>query len=181
MTRLAVAFDRVVVLLVGGALVAAAVLTVAWQRGAIGGGGRLRMVFLDVMTAPWWPWASAAFGVLLILVGLRWLLAHRGPAKANSVVLAGDESALSANAAAAARAAAERLSLQHNVIKATGAAAIEHGHPVVTLNVTVPSRGGLPRISDDVDDVARTLDSMLGGAVDVRGVVSVKTVKRAVR
>ena len=82
MTRLAVAFDRVVVLLVGGVLVAAAVLTVAWQRGAIGGGGRLRMVFLDVMTAPWWPWASAAVGVLLILVGLRWLLAHRGPAKA---------------------------------------------------------------------------------------------------
>jgi hypothetical protein len=182
MTRMAVGFDRVIALLTGVALVALAVLTVAWQRGALGDGRPLQVVFATATTTSWWPWASAAAGVVLILAGLRWLLAHHPATKANSVTLSGGQSEeFSADAVAAARAAADRLSLQSTVLKATGTAVIERGSPVVLLNVTVPARGGLTEVVDDVDDVLRTVHEMLGGVVAVRGVVGVKATKRTVR
>lgn len=180
MTRAAVAFDRLVLFLVGAALVTLAVATVMWQRRELGGGRELRVIGLEYTATTWWPWASAVVGVLLVVVGARWLLSHRWPARAGDVALGRNASGLSADVSAAARAAADRLSEQPAVLKATGTAVVEHGRPTVTLTVTVPARRGLALVTGEVDDIAGTLSAMLGDTVAVRSVVRVKGTGRPV-
>ena len=199
MTRAAVAFDRLVLFLVGAALVTLAVATVMWQRRELGGGRELRVIGLEYTATTWWPWASAVVGVLLVVVGARWLLSHRWPARAGDVALGRNASGLSADVSAAARAAADRLSEQPAVLKATGTAVVEPGlselragnlgrgravvppaRPTVTLTVTVPARRGLALVTGEVDDIAGTLSAMLGDTVAVRSVVRVKGTGRPV-
>lgn len=78
MTRRLAAIDRVVTALVGIALVVGAAALLNWRFDWIGSWpgtldtGRAD----DVVTSTWWPWAFAAGGIVVGLVGLAWLLSH---------------------------------------------------------------------------------------------------------
>lgn len=178
MTRLAVGIDRLMAAVAGLGLLAGAALTVAWCAGRIGGGRPLRCVLTAGVHAAWWPWAAAVGGILLILVGLRWLLAHRRAPRARRIALATTEFTATADVTAAAAAAAAALRTRPAVVKASGVATVEHGAPTVTLTVTVPARHGLTYAAAAADDVAGTLAAMFGDAVAVRTVVRVDA-KRA--
>ena len=57
----------------------------------------------------WWPWAVTGTGLLLVLLGVRWLVAHRPPRRAGDLTLADSnlsEGVLSANLGSLAAAAA---------------------------------------------------------------------------
>lgn len=79
MSRRLAALDRTVVLLLAVALLAAGLLALEWRfrlvssdypdQIELGGAGALA-------EAPWWPWAVAAVGLLLGLLGLVWLVKH---------------------------------------------------------------------------------------------------------
>jgi len=88
MNRTLQSFDRLVCLLVGAALVVGALVVVDWKyRLVLDGYGDTwgTGAISDATSAPWWPWAVGGAGVVLVLLGLWWLLAHL-PRTARSVV-----------------------------------------------------------------------------------------------
>ena len=174
MTRLAVGFDRTMTAVVGLALIVLGTAAVCWQRGALGHGWPLKLVPLDTMQSTWWPWVSAAAGVVLILLGLRWLVAHRWAPKVSRIGLgdAGDP-ALTADASSAAHAAGTVLGAAPSVLKASGTATVERGTPTVTLSMTVPAGHAMTSAVSAADDTARTVAAMLGDNVAVRTVIRV--------
>jgi len=178
MNRKAVGFDRGVTLLVGLALVAAGLLVIAWRNGALGA-DRTLVAPTDAMSAAWWPWAVGGIGIVLILLALRWLAAHRWARRAGRVTLAGD-AASTADATAVASAAADALGADPAVTKASGTAAVVQGRPTITLTARVPARNGLPAAVSAADEAARTAAVMLGDNVAVRTVLSVDTKAGAV-
>lgn len=78
MTRRLVVIDRLVTGLAGIALVAAGLALLNWRYDWIGSWPDAIALgdLADVVSSAWWPWASAAGGIVLGLVGLAWLLSH---------------------------------------------------------------------------------------------------------
>ena len=174
MTRAAVAFDRVVTLLTGIALVALGLAAVAWVRGNLGAGRALTTPLAGWTSASWWPWALGGAGIVVILLSLRWLASHRWPPKAARVNLTGDATA-TADATSVASAAADVLAADPAVTKASGSATRHRGRPTVTLTARVPARSGLSAAIGAADDAARTAATMLGDSVAIRTVLRVDT------
>ena len=172
MTRWAVGFDRAITFATGIALLGAGLCAVAWQRGVAGDGRSLRTPLSDWAATSWWPWAAGGAGLLLILLGLRWLAAHRRPARATRVRLA-DDLTSTADAASVAGAAAEALSADAAVVRARGTATLLRGTPTITLTAHVPARRGLEAGVRAADDAARTVAVMLGDTVALRTVLHV--------
>jgi hypothetical protein len=76
--------DRLVVLVVGIALLALGLLAIDWRTGTVWNlDPRLDLAGLRrAVDSGWWPWIAALVGVLLVLLALRWVLAllpGRGP------------------------------------------------------------------------------------------------------
>lgn len=95
MTQRPDALDRTLVVLVGLLLAAAGAALLGWQQGWFPQlTGTLQTdAVVDATQTGWWPWAVAAGGVALGLLGLAWLTAHvpgRGP---GSVRLSGSGAA----------------------------------------------------------------------------------------
>jgi hypothetical protein len=169
MTRTAVGVDRLVTLLLGLGFIAAAVALVGWEQHRIGA-GRAVSVPVDTWTAAgWWPWAAGGAGVVLVVVGLRWLAAHRPAPRLHRIPVSDAES--SVDAVAVASAAADELAADPAVTKARGTAVLERGRRVVTLTVTTPARHGIAPAVRAADEAARATTRMLGDAVAVRTVV----------
>ncbi|MCK0176092.1 alkaline shock response membrane anchor protein AmaP [Mycolicibacterium sp. F2034L] len=175
MTRSAVVLDRLVVALTGLLLVA-------------GGAGALWWTFGPRATAPlalgpaatavdqtWWPWAGGAAGVIVILVGLRWLAAHRRPPRARTLNIG---RGMTADVASLADAAAVALEARPDVVAAGARSVTERGVPTVMLTATVAARAGLPAAVAAVDQVSATVEDMLGGAVAVRSRIRVDAAHR---
>jgi hypothetical protein len=171
MTRRAVALDRVVALLAGGALVALGCLAIAWQQGVFGRSAVLHTGLADDVGSSWWPWATAGVGVVLVGCGLRWLAAHRWPRKASRIELPG--TGLTADASSVAEAAGSALGGEPAVVKAGGTAIVDRGTPTVHLNATVPARHGVAAGIAAADRTATTVAQMLGERVAVRTVLRV--------
>lgn len=181
MTRTSVAVDRAATLLLGLGLIALGLVLVAWQRGTLDTGAALDLsAATGVVGLPWWPWAGAGAGVLLIVLGLRWLVAHHRPPKARRVTLrpADPGGVMTADAASVAHAAGDAMAEQPAILKANGVAVVERRVPTVTLTATVPGRGGLQVGVQAADDVARTVAAMLGDTVAVRTVLRVDGKRR---
>lgn len=179
MTRLAIAVDRVMTFVVGAALVTTAVAAWQWRRGEVNGGKPIHTsLVLDTVPAWWWPWATGAAGVVLILTGLRWLAMHRPAGRARRVTLISDDGAVTVNANAVARASARVLGAKPSVLKASGHAAIQSGTPTVTLTATVPARNGLPHGIDIAESAMCTAGTMLGDTVAIRTVLQTEAGRR---
>lgn len=83
--------NRIVLALVGGLLVAAAVVAWFWHYDYLGTAPRSLDVAstLDVMDAAWFGWVAGVVGVVLIAAGAWWLVANATPPSAPGVRLAG--------------------------------------------------------------------------------------------
>lgn len=85
--------DRVVTVVLGAALLALGLAAWEWRLDLT---GRLEPS-LDVsgvetvLDSAWWPWAWAAVGIVLGLVGLAWLLSHRPRLTRGTTRLAGSD------------------------------------------------------------------------------------------
>src|SRR5690349_18098269 len=95
MSRLTIVLDRAAAFVLGLALLAAGAAAVAWPAGWL---DRLwpsvpqRVTTQPGLTAvdqPWWPWACGAAGLLAVLAGARWLLAHLPQRRVGAVLLPG--------------------------------------------------------------------------------------------
>ena len=78
MSRKLVALDRIATLLLAVLLLGGGLAALDWRYGwVLSYPDRTRTsAALELTTAGWWPWAAGAVGVVLILLGLWWLLAH---------------------------------------------------------------------------------------------------------
>lgn len=179
MTRRAVAFDRVAVFVSGLGLTALGCLMVAWRRGSVSPSG-FQVTLATALSDPEWTWWSAGAGVLLVVVGLRWLATHHWPPRAGRVALPTQALKASADATSVADAAVAALAQDAAVVKCSGAATVERGVPTVTLTATVPARHGLDAGAAAADRVAETIAVMLGDTVAVRTVLRVDAKRGAI-
>jgi hypothetical protein len=78
MSRKLVTLDRIATLLLAALLIGGGLAALDWRyRWVLSYPDRTSTrAPLQLTTAGWWPWAAGAVGVVLILLGLWWLLAH---------------------------------------------------------------------------------------------------------
>ncbi|MCV7058371.1 alkaline shock response membrane anchor protein AmaP [Mycolicibacterium gilvum] len=186
MTGTATVIDRIAALVLGVLLAAVGAAMVIWTTHLIDG----TPVYL---TAPglvsaaataWWPWAVTAAGVLLVLLGLRWLATHRPARRARDLTLAESnlsEGCLSANLGSLADAAAAELRERPAIASASGKAVIDRGKPSIHLDVTAAGTDALAHAAHAADEVAATTVGMLGDAIAVQTRLHVNTRKTQAR
>lgn len=165
MTRFTVSIDRLATLVVAVVIAVIGLLALDWRyEGLLGLPERTSTAATtDVTDAAWWPWAVGALGVLLILVGLRWLWAHLHPSSVSQLNLSGtgDQGRLRVNAKAAAAAAATALSRSPWVRSARGRVTRDQGQLVVDLHADVTPDADLEDIAALCDSTAADLARVL--------------------
>lgn len=193
-TRSVVAFDRIVVLLLGLLLVLGGAALIAWQLGAlqrvwpaawqpIQETVRLDTSFLD---AGGWPWAIGVGGIALVLLALAWLLGHVPSRSVGTVVLPGGPlpGTLRIDPTPVVRTAAEQLRSHPGIRRASGEVVRERREIVARLRITLESTGNLHDVTRAVEQVSTEMRQVLStdritGRVEIavaRGVGSVDRV-----
>lgn len=134
MTRTVAGLDRLLALLLGLVWVAVGVGAIIWQGGWYQQAPRtLSAPWLSsATTASWWPWATGVGGIILILLALRWLVAHLPHRRSPAVTLAGSDRTgqLTADLSALAAASATVLADTPGVRSTSGTAVTDRPtHP----------------------------------------------------
>ena len=131
MRRGVIAVDRVAAFVLGVGLIAAGAAALGWRFDLIPDAPeRLRFSWLsDTTQTAWWPWATGAAGVLLVLIGLIWLIRHFRSRGVGRLQLVGSDRTgrLTADANAAATAAGQKLFQTTGVRSSTGPQVAHHG------------------------------------------------------
>lgn len=187
MKRSVLALDRVLLLLLGLVLLVAGAAAAAW------GLGRLDDVWAgapdelstgpvtDALGAPWWGWAALGGGVLLGLLALWWVLAHRPHHAVGPLRLPGSDRSgqLTLDGSAAAGAAADALARTPGVRSARGRTITDRGELVADLHLVVEPDADLRPVAAATDAATADLAAVLGRS-DVRSRVTM-TVARTAR
>lgn len=160
MTPRVIRFDRVVTLLAAMLVIAAGLLVVDWHY---------RWVLQaypdqlttdpahEITTSGWFPWAFAAAGVLLGLLGLVWLLSHLGRRGPSTLRLhASDQTGrVQADLRSIANAAADRLETLAAVTGVTGTVITIRSRPVILLRGRIDPVAPTASITDAVETCTR--------------------------
>lgn len=161
MSRAVIAWDRVVTLLMGLLLLAIGLAGILWWLGTFPGWPQQLQVDRPVELAQeaWWPWAVGAAGVLLILLGLRWLMAHVPDRRVSNLKLPGStgQGRLDAKVGPIAAAAAEAFALTPGVRSARGTIQRDRGQLVAKLRATIEQQADLTTIAAAADRVSADL------------------------
>ena len=138
MTRRLRGLDRVLVLVVGAGMVALGLLGLDWHYAWLGDRPDTLDTSAagDVVATAWWPWAGAAGGVGLGVVGLAWLLAHlRRPGTASRRLADTDATGLlEADLRSVAAAAADRYAALAPVVGMRGSTRTIGSRAVIVLS-----------------------------------------------
>lgn len=182
MTRVVIAIDRLAAFVFGVVLVALGVGALLWKTHWIPRTPEL-ITAPGLVTASqthWWPWAVAGVGALLVVLALRWLVAHLPLTRIKQTTLsAGDGGVISADLGEVADAAARALQASPDVYSAKGRAVLDRGVRTIELAVTSHSPTTLGAVIEAADEVSAQLGVVLGGdAVATRTLVHVDTRKR---
>jgi hypothetical protein len=168
MRRSVLAFDRIVVLLLGVALVILGLAAIGWQAGFLqriwpGAPDVLHVDTAKITGKPNFAPIAAAAGVLLILAGLGWLLAHVprrgvGPLRLPPTGLPGR---LTVEPNAAVATAADVLAEDPTVDSASGAVLTDRGQLVVRLRAAVDPYADLSVVATTCEEVLADLATVL--------------------
>ncbi|MDG3013670.1 alkaline shock response membrane anchor protein AmaP [Speluncibacter jeojiensis] len=166
MTRSAGTLDRLAALLVGIALIGLGAGALIWNTTLVSGIPELVTApeLVDDTGTSWWPWAVAGAGIVLIVLGGRWLLAHTPAAKAKALRVNGPEDlgAITVDLGSLATAAARTLADRPDVTAAKGKAVIDRGTRTLDLTITATSAEDLRGVIDAVDHTCAHLASATG-------------------
>lgn len=166
MSRATWALDRMAVVVTGLLLIALGALGFVWrmdvwsalkQPSDTSGLG-------DVLNSDWWPWAVTGAGLLLILVGLRWLWAHLPGRSVGDLNLpgTGEHGRLRFSAKAAASTAADILADLPAVRSTKGTVLRDRGQLVVDLKATVDPDVNLEELAESADQIVADLATVTG-------------------
>lgn len=168
MRQSVLAFDRVLVLLLGLALLVLGLGAIAWQTGLLarlwpGAPDELHVDTSQLTSKPNFAVIAGAAGVLLIVLGLWWLIAHLprrgvGPLRLPSTDLPGR---LTVDPNAAVATAADVLAEDPTIHSATGAVLADRGQLVVRLRADVDPYADLATVAESCDAVLADLATVL--------------------
>jgi hypothetical protein len=163
-SRTTLFLDRLATLLVGLLLLAAGLGAGWWWSGRSGLGRTLDTgAATDVVTAAWWPVVSVVVGVLLALVGLRWIAAHltRQTVSRLHVRGSGSSGRLDATAGKVVGAAADAFADTIGIRSARGSLVRDRGQLVATITATVEKECDLGALASRADLVSAQLAQVL--------------------
>lgn len=172
MRRGTIAFDRFAGAVLSLVLLAVGLAVLAWWGTQVGRmPGNLDVLpdelsttpVTDMMATAWWPWACAVGGVILILVGLRWLAVHLPDRAVSHLKLPGSTTngRLLVEARPVANAAAHVLESTPGVRSARGTIRRERGQVVVRLTATIEREADLALVAAAADQVSADLAKVL--------------------
>lgn len=165
MTRTTATLDRIATFVVAVALIVVGLLAAIWALDRwLPLPSQLSTVpATRIMESGWWPFAVGLLGIVLALLGLRWLWAHVATSGVREVNLpgTGKEGHLSLDVKAAASAAADAFADTPGVRHASGKAVRQRGQLVVDLNATIDSDADLTEIAGSADRVSAELAQVL--------------------
>lgn len=179
-TRRLLFIDRLATMVLALTLLAGGVLGILWWTGDNPLGTRVETTAIsDLVDMSWWPWASGAIGVLLILLGQGWLLAHVRSTKIKRLSLVGTGSAgkLSVEGSSVAGAAASAFADTIGVRSAKGTVDRDRGHLVAHLVAVIEPEADLADVARQADLVSAQLAEVIGRA-DVRCSVELSVARR---
>lgn len=166
MGRGVIAVDRVAAFVLGVGLVAAGAAALGWRFDLIPDApARLRFSWLpDSTQTAWWPWATGAAGVLLVLIGLVWLIRHLRSRGVGRLQLVGSDQTgrLTADANAAANAAGDTLTQTAGVRSSTGRVVSDRGQLVAELNLTIEPTADLGIVQAAAEQASHDLHRIVG-------------------
>ena len=166
MGRGVIAVDRVAAFVLGVGLIAAGAAALGWWYDLIPNAPvRLRFSWLPAGTrTAWWPWATGAAGVLLVLIGLIWLIRHFRSRGVGRLRLVGSDRTgrLTADANAAATAAGHTLSQTAGVRSSTGRVVSDRGQLVAELDLTIEPTADLGTVQAAAEQASHDLQRIIG-------------------
>ncbi|MGX6607465.1 alkaline shock response membrane anchor protein AmaP [Micromonosporaceae bacterium Da 78-11] len=170
MRRSVLGLDRILAVLLGLILFIVGIGAAAWYNGGL---RRLWPQFpkqvstdrtSDLLNTGWWPWAAGGAGVLAVLLGLWWLIAHLPRRGVGNLVLpgSGKPGRLLVDPAGVATTAAEVLADTPGIRSVHSKVIRDRGELVVTLTGTIDPRADLTDVVAATDAVAADLQTVLG-------------------
>lgn len=178
--------DRLVALILGIVLVAGGAALIWWKLGDTY--SNIATVFSDrtdtsrvsdLVDQEWWPYASAAAGLVLTILGLRWIFAHLSNRRVTKIALRGSGSSgqLTLNLHNATATAAEVFADTIGVRNARGTSSTDRGQLVARINAVIEPEADLALIARRADDLATELAHVVGRN-DMRCTIQLKVASR---
>jgi hypothetical protein len=157
--------DRVVTFIIGLTLIAVGVLAIIWRLDLYPTipDRTNTSAALARTTTPWWPWAVTIAGLILVLLGVRWLWAHLPIKRVAQLNIpgTGPKGRLQVNTKAVAAAAGDALTSTTGIRSARGTINRDRGQIVVDLRATADADANLHAIANGADQVAAELAQVL--------------------
>lgn len=163
-SRFTLAVDRVATLVLALLLLAAGALGAWWWTGRSSLPGTLRSGSAeDLIAQAWWPVASAVVGVILVLLGLRWIAAHLNRQKVSNLRLrgSGPKGRLDVVGTKVAGAAADAFSDTLGVRSARGVVVRDRGQLVARISAVIEPEADLALLARQADTVSAQLAQAL--------------------
>lgn len=170
MTRSTILGDRVATVITALVCLALGAGALLWWHGswaALRGPVSTKIV-TDATTSAWWPWAAGLLGLLLVVAGLRWLVAHLPQRAVGPLLLAGSSPAgrLTADTSAVVTAAGEVFAETPGVRSVHSRMMRDRGQRVVHFRTVIEPDADLDLISTAADAIASDI-SMLTARPDL--------------
>ncbi|MDQ3158000.1 MAG: alkaline shock response membrane anchor protein AmaP [Actinomycetota bacterium] len=172
--------DRFAALILAAALIAAGALGALWWSGRTSLPDRTStQPLLDVVDADWWPWVSAVAGIALILLGLKWVLAHLANPKVRRLRLpsSGVSGKLEVDGSKVVDAAAESFSSARGVRNVKGTLVRDRGQLTARLHAVIEPDADLHDLAKHAEEVSSHLQHVLQRD-DLRFSVQLRTARR---
>ncbi|GAA3578840.1 hypothetical protein [Kribbella ginsengisoli] len=166
MGRGLIALDRVAAFVLGLLLLAGGAAALAWKYDVFADApSKIRITGAPAVVAEsWWPWATGAAGIVLVLLALGWLLRHIPRRRINRLSLDGSsgDGRLSADVDSAVGAAAQVLAADPAVRSCSGHLITDRGEVVAELKTTINPDADLDHLRHTADRVLTELRELVG-------------------
>lgn len=183
-TRTVLLLDRIATLVLALLLLAAGLAGLWWWSGREVSGTSLpgtssTSAVTDALGGSDVAWGVAVGGVVLALVGLRWILAHLRRTTVSRLRLSGSgpEGRNEALAGKALGAAADAFATTDGVRSARGAVVRDRGQLVARVDATIEPEADLALVAARADEVTAQLNDVLGRD-DLRAAVRLRVALR---
>lgn len=164
MSRRLAALDRVATFFLGALLLSVGAALIAWQQGKLLPNTVFETSAIRTTVASdWYPWASAVGAMIVILLALRWFIAHLRVPKMGQFTLPGSNTSgrFVVLPDSVADAAAQALSRTPGIATAKGKAIIERGAPILVISATGTRELSLAELLSAAEDARANVRAAL--------------------